>query len=165
MLRQFAGQCGLPPALGMAFCEKCDFHRVYQSYKNRSRRDRRKRLERTYLEWAKNWMGSRIQGIPVIGIPERPQPGTERPVGQPKPAQRRRELVITRRPRRSSEDTFVCTRSWQRLRARRYAKRAQKRSGFKGSYSNVKYLGLFPVPVHADEGIKPQPTFSRHVQT
>ena len=41
----------------------------------------------------------------------------------------------------------------------------QKRSGFKGSYSDVRYLGLFPLPVHADEGIKPQLTFSPSVRT
>ena len=35
----------------------------------------------------------------------------------------------------------------------------RKRSGFKSSYSNVSYLGLLLLHIHAD-GIKPQPTFS-----
>ena len=120
----------------------------------RPRRDRRKPLEGTHQEWAKNWTGS--TGNPdVAGIPKRPRPETGRPVGQPKPTQRRRELILPRRPRRSREATFVCTRSWQKPRARRYVKRARKRPGFKDSCSTVRCLGLFPLLVHADEGIKP----------
>ena len=51
--------------------------------------------------------------------------------------------------------TFVYTKSWRKPRARRYVKRTRERSGFKGSCSNIRYLGLFPLFIHADEGIKP----------
>ena len=57
--------------------------------------------------------------------------------------------------RRSKKVTFVYTRNWQRQRAQRSVKCARKKPGFKGSYSNERYLGLLLLLVHADEEIKP----------
>ena len=77
----------------------------------------------------------------------------------PKPAQRQREPTTPQRLRPSRQATFVYIRNWQRPRAGCFIKLVRKKSGFKGSSSDQRYLGLFLLPVHADGGIKQQPTF------
>ena len=89
----------------------------------------------------------------IAGIPKRPRPETGRPVGQARTA-----------PARA--DNSPAAKAFEGGHLRLYEKLAKAESsalcqarteisGFKGSYSNVGYLGLFPLPVHADEGIKP----------